>query len=643
MLFLGKDDDDNAIGIETEKHAITVASARTGKGAAVIIPNLLRWHENLLCIDPAGENVAATWKVLEERGLRVGVLDPFREAKVPDRLRVSCDLLGSIDPASPMAREQVRAIADGCVLRPNAEHGEWYDAAVTMIAGVAAYVRTAPEWTGPRDLLSVRALLTQTDVVLQTIFEKMEETDDLGRLAKAAGTMGLVGLKSDKGIERGGISGARTATEWMDAEAMQNALGASSFKLSELKTGRAALFLVLPIDMIQDYARFLRLFVRCSLSAMQRGGKDGRRCLFVLDEFYALGRMDAVATAIGALPKNGVHIWPFLQDINQLLTIYGPQLSHTFFANADVEMFFGATDTPTLEYISQRLGTLTQQEVVDLPPKTAHVKKDYTKTGYTEQDYAWGFWSDPTQVDRDRVAAQSENKRRRQAADDENRRRQQEAEDETERRRVAAEDEYRQRLYQHQMRSVGQPRLTPLEIKELTAKRDGDKVARSMIVFGKGGDVFNLRLAPYFEPLRPRQSSRNEQSENSSKSTWMLISEDSERVKFRRGNIYLIGLKAAYLRRVEEEIRKEQAADEKLIMKGKLSYEVSSVHMQNWGCITRALADIEQNNLKYVFVGQNTVENVGGKSMLRWASLSPRSIDNLTEETIRLYGRSGPI
>lgn len=54
--------------------------------------------------------------------------------------------------------------------------------------------------------------------------------------------------------------------------------------------------------------------------------------------------------------------------------------------------------------------------------------------------------------------------------------------------------------YETEARKVGQPRLAPDIIREMVARKSGDDVARSMIVFGAGGDVFNLRLAPYFRP-----------------------------------------------------------------------------------------------------------------------------------------------
>ena len=56
------------IGIDSDRHAITIAGSRAGKGAAVMIPNLLRWPHNALVIDPKGEAAEATARKRERMG-----------------------------------------------------------------------------------------------------------------------------------------------------------------------------------------------------------------------------------------------------------------------------------------------------------------------------------------------------------------------------------------------------------------------------------------------------------------------------------------------------------------------------------------------------------------------------------------------
>ena len=46
--------------------------------------------------------------------------------------------------------------------------------------------------------------------------------------------------------------------------------------------------------------------------------------LFLLDEFAALGRLEAVERAMGLMAGYGLQLWPILQDMSQLRALYGP-------------------------------------------------------------------------------------------------------------------------------------------------------------------------------------------------------------------------------------------------------------------------------------------------------------------------------
>ena len=47
--------------------------------------------------------------------------------------------------------------------------------------------------------------------------------------------------------------------------------------------------------------------------------------LFLLDEFAALGRLEAVERAMGLMAGYGLQLWPILQDLSQLRALYGPR------------------------------------------------------------------------------------------------------------------------------------------------------------------------------------------------------------------------------------------------------------------------------------------------------------------------------
>ena len=66
------------IGIEDDRHVITVAGSRAGKGRSAILPNMLTYTGSILATDPKGELAELTAiRRAETLGQNVRVLDPF--------------------------------------------------------------------------------------------------------------------------------------------------------------------------------------------------------------------------------------------------------------------------------------------------------------------------------------------------------------------------------------------------------------------------------------------------------------------------------------------------------------------------------------------------------------------------------------
>lgn len=478
-LFLGRDPKQGFdVGIQTERHAITIAGAGAGKGAALMIPNLQRWPHNALVIDPKGEAAEATAEAREAMGQAVHVLDPFGVATVPDRFRAKFNPLRAIDRAALDARESIGVIADGLVMRHDPRASHWDGGGLSVLAGLIAYVCDQAD-DARRTLPEIRSILTAPLPEFNKVVGEMATNGAFGNLPSAASAR-----LTRSGSEAGHfLQVAEENTKWLDSPAIAAVMSDSTFDLSDLKTKPCTVYLVLPAHLLGEHGRFLRLFVRMALNAMAKGGaKGGRRCLFMLDEFYALGHIDEVAKASGLMRGYGVSLWPIMQSLGQLNALYGEAMAGDFFANADAHVFFGNTDAPTLGYISQRIGVLEIDEIPDAPiqvrgrPMTGQTAASLigsTKGPYAQQTGAviggaiglFGALADGLEQ-----AAQS-----------------------------AELNEY-----QRHLNRVGKPRVAPDAVRELIGKKDGDAVARSMIVFAKGGDVLNVKLAPYFEKQLPQ-------------------------------------------------------------------------------------------------------------------------------------------
>jgi type IV secretion system protein VirD4 len=354
-LLLGRKDR-HLLRYAGEGHVLTVAPTRSGKGVGCVIPNLLDHPGSVLVIDPKGENFAVTSRWRREMGQGVHAFDPFGLAASADVL-ATYNPLDLIDPEGPEAVDDARTLADMIVL-PEGREGEqtfWNEEARGVLSGLILHVATnAP--IELRTLAHVRTLLTLAPGQFAELLKEMQASSAAGGLVARAAARVL--QKAEK--ERSGvISTAQSHTHFLDSPRMARVLGSSSIDLSVLKRDVASVYLILPTDRLDAYARWLRLMIACVLLAIARArGQPRERVLFLLDEFAHLGRMHPVQRDIGLAGGFGVAFWLVVQDFSQLRSAYGEGWS-TFLSNVDVLQAFGANDWDTAEYLSKMTGEST--------------------------------------------------------------------------------------------------------------------------------------------------------------------------------------------------------------------------------------------------------------------------------------------
>ena len=351
-LLLGRQGD-RLLRFEGEGHVLTVAPTRSGKGVSCVIPNLLDHTGSVFVTDPKGENYAVTARWRREIGQRVHAFDPF-DVVGGDATYNPLDL---IDAASSEAVDEARMLADMIVL-PEARGGDqlfWNEEARAVLTGLILHVaaNAPPEL---RTLTHVRTLLTLAPEPFAELLREMRDSPSAGGLVSRSAARIL--QKAEK--ERSGvISTAQSHTHFLDSPRMARVMGRSTFDLSTLKTDAVSVYLILPSDRLEAYARWLRLMISCSLLAIARArGQPRERVLFLLDEFAHLGKMHPVQRDIGLAGGFGVAFWLIVQDLSQLRSTYGEAWS-TFLANADVLQAFGTNDWETAEYLSKMTGDQT--------------------------------------------------------------------------------------------------------------------------------------------------------------------------------------------------------------------------------------------------------------------------------------------
>ena len=351
-----------------DRHGITVAGSRSGKGTSFIVPNLLFYPGSVIANDPKAELAMLTAKRREALGQQVAIIDPFCESRLPETEIAAYNPLDIVDVFDETGPDEAGLLADALILEESGKESHWTQAAKNLLHGAILAVAARYErGDSNRTLIKVRELITQDA-------GSMTRTRDLAESIGAE--QGLLSMMRDGGgfaeqvangfqakadAERSGVlSTAQEQTAFLSSPAMRRALGASTFNIDDLKASPegCTVYLCLPARRMGTHARFLRLMITVALARMEavRGDSaSGFPVLFMLDEFAALGHMQVIERAAGLMAGYGVKLWTVLQDLTQLKRDYRESWE-TFLGNAGTMQFFGNSDATTCQYVSEMAG-----------------------------------------------------------------------------------------------------------------------------------------------------------------------------------------------------------------------------------------------------------------------------------------------
>lgn len=360
-LLIGRDlDTGKLLRYDGPAHLLTLAPTRAGKGVGTVIPNLLLAERSVLVIDPKGENAKIAGEARKRFGA-VHILDPFG---VTGMSASAYNPLGRLDAESLDLGEDAASLAEALVMDPPGQQSEahWNEEAKALLAGLIMFA-VAHEDQDRKTLATVREYLTLPPEKFRALLELMQDSAAAGGLIARAANRFLG--KSDR--EAASVmSSAQRHTHFLDSPRIVTATARSDFQFSALRHDLTSIFLVLPPNRLDAYSRWLRLLVAQALhdiardaEAAQAGSQRLKQpALFLLDEFAALGRLEAVERAMGLMAGYGLQLWPILQDMSQLKDLYGAR-ANTFVANAGVLQTFGVNDFETAKWLSQMIGRET--------------------------------------------------------------------------------------------------------------------------------------------------------------------------------------------------------------------------------------------------------------------------------------------
>lgn len=344
-----------------EAHTLIVARTRAGKGTRVIVPTLLRYEGSMLVIDPKGENAAITARTRRDQlEQTVYIVNPWGEM---ESLYKSLGFEpATFNPLDAIERNDPNAVATAqslaAIICPPSTGKEqfWQGSAANVLAGVFLWIADQPG--EQKTLARARQIVTLSRTDFGKILVKMAaSTAYHGAVSEMVSQYIDLAPETYSGI----MSNLAENTKFLSDPRIKDATGSSSFPMRSLRDVLTTVYLVVPHDRIQTHATWLRLVIAAAMQGLKSRNlatPPRHRCMFLIDEFGSIGRIDDIPRDIAVMSGYGLDFTLIVQGLDQLKDHYGDARG-TILSNCGYKWFCYVNDLDTAKYLSESLGQVT--------------------------------------------------------------------------------------------------------------------------------------------------------------------------------------------------------------------------------------------------------------------------------------------
>lgn len=341
------------------------APTRSGKGAGVVVPNLLNWPDSTVVLDVKPELYRITAGYRAKHGQEVYGWAPFAEDGCTH----------GYNPLAYVRTDYRYVVSDILNIAQIIYGGKQSDTSTSnfflgnarnLFLALAMYLVETPEL--PRTIGEVlrlssgrgrpireflQSLITDRTKAKRPLSDRCVEA--LSRVLSAADDTftGIVNTLNEP------------LTLFTDA-LVDAATSRNDFDLRDLRKRRMSVYVMIPVDKLKECKVLLNLFYSQLVSLNTRHLPEFHPeykypCLLVNDEFTTMGRVDAFADGIGYMAGFGIRCLTIFQSRAQLQDKYGKESAKNFLTNHGAEILFAPKDQDDAEEYSRVLGHYTEK------------------------------------------------------------------------------------------------------------------------------------------------------------------------------------------------------------------------------------------------------------------------------------------
>jgi type IV secretion system protein VirD4 len=350
-----------------EHHTLIVARTRAGKGTRVCTPTLLRYAGSAIVIDPKGENAAITARVrIGMLNKDVHVINPWGELAATFKERGLAP--ATFNPLDVLVRDDPNAVAVAqalagavCPSGPGDKDRFWQGSAANVLAAVLLWITDQPGET--KTLARAREIvsLSRKDFTDRFLVPMAASSAFGGAIREMVSPYLDLAQETYSGI----MSNLSEATKFLSDPQVKAATATSSFDMADLIRDPVTVYLVIPPDRIDTQRTWLRLMTTAAMHTFKRYPLEGRpahRCMILMDEFPALGRIEDMPRDIATMSGYGIDFTLIVQGLDQLKDLYGAAAG-TLLSNCAYKWFCNVSDLESAKYLSDTLGKQTVRTI----------------------------------------------------------------------------------------------------------------------------------------------------------------------------------------------------------------------------------------------------------------------------------------
>lgn len=348
-----------------QQFILLAAPTRSGKGVAVVIPNLLNYPDSVVVFDLKLENFRFTSAYRARHGQKVFLFAPFSE----DRRTHRWNMLDAVSRDPNFRIGDILAV--GQVFYPSdcdPREKFWNDNARNLFLAFVLYLLETPEL--PCTMGEVFRQASGKGCPLKDHIHRFIAARAASKWPLSEDCMDAFGrFLSSPENTLGNIISTFNAPLLVFANPLVDAATcASDFDVRNLRKERTSIYIGVQPSRLGDAALLVNMLFSQIISMNTRELPENNpalryQCLLVLDEFAALGKVGIVAKANAYISGYNIRLLTIIQSVSQLEAIYGPAETRTLVTNHALQILYPPREQKDAREYSEMLGYFTLKSI----------------------------------------------------------------------------------------------------------------------------------------------------------------------------------------------------------------------------------------------------------------------------------------